>query len=119
MVHKLTAQVKRIYEPPAADDGFRVLVDRVWPRGVRKDEASLHEWAKALAPSTELRKWFNHDPARWEEFRQRYRQELAAPELAAPLQALRDLAQGGRLTLLYGAKDQEHNQARVLAEVLG
>jgi len=109
-------RIKRIYEPASGDDGARVLVDRIWPRGIRKDEAQLTLWLKDVAPSTALRKWFGHDPARWTEFRERYRRELAgdAPAVAE----LRDLAGEGRVTLLYGARDETHNQAVVLAEYL-
>lgn len=108
--------IKRIYDPPTPADGFRVLVDRVWPRGVLKDGAAIDLWAKEIAPSAELRKWFGHDPAKWEGFRARYRAELAARS-----DALGDLLArcgDGTVTLLYGARDREHNQAVVLKEVL-
>jgi uncharacterized protein YeaO (DUF488 family) len=111
-----TLRVKRIYDPPADEDGVRVLVDRVWPRGLSKEKAQIDHWLKDVAPSTALRRWFGHDPARWAEFRRRYRAELA--ETAGPLQALRALIRGKRATLLYGARDEQHNQAVVLAEVL-
>lgn len=109
-------RIKRIYEPPQASDGVRVLVDRLWPRGMRKAAAALDLWLKDAAPSPELRRWFGHDPARWAEFERRYRAELAThPAVLAPL---RTLALGGRLTLLYGAHDPIHNHAVVLAAYL-
>lgn len=115
----MAVHLKRVYDPPAAKDGIRVLVDRVWPRGMTKAAAHIDEWLKELGPSTELRKWFNHDPRRWEEFRSKYRTELRAAEQRERLDHLRQLA-GKRkpLTLVYGAKDTEHNQAVVIAEEL-
>lgn len=109
-------RLKRVYEPAAKDDGARVLVDRVWPRGVTKDEAELALWLRDVAPSNELRKWFGHEVARWEEFQRRYRAELEANDGA--LAPIRDLAKQGRVTLLFGAHDEEHNQAVVLAAYL-
>ncbi|TSE07036.1 DUF488 domain-containing protein [Mesorhizobium intechi] len=108
--------VKRIYEPPAADDGQRVLVDRIWPRGVSKEHAALALWLKEIAPSDELRKWFGHEPARWVEFQKRYRVELDRNEEAVT--RLRDLLRHGRATLLYGAHDEAHNNAVALAGYL-
>ena len=109
-------QLKRVYAPPAPDDGARVLVDRLWPRGLSKSAAAVDHWLKELAPSTELRRWFAHDPARWEEFRRRYKAELAqAPDR---LDELRVLARGRRVTLLFAAKDEAHNDAVVLRDVL-
>ena len=108
--------LKRAYETPAAADGYRVLIDRLWPRGVSREEARLDEWARELAPSSELRKWFGHDPARFAEFRRRYTRELREHE--AKLQELRGRAHRGTLTLVYGARDTEHNDAVVLAEIL-
>ena len=109
-------RLKRAYDPPGGNDGRRILVDRLWPRGVSKAEADIDEWVKDLAPSTELRKWFGHDPARWAEFRRRYFQELdQSPEAVATLV---ERARRGTLTLIYSAKDTEHNQARALAEYL-
>jgi uncharacterized protein YeaO (DUF488 family) len=105
--------VKRVYEPPRAADGRRVLVDRVWPRGLRREEARIDRWAKDLAPSTELRRWFGHRPERFPEFRDRYRAELRGRE-----SELDELLDGGTLTLLFAARDEEHNNARVLAELL-
>jgi uncharacterized protein YeaO (DUF488 family) len=109
-------RIKRAYEPAATADGRRVLVDRLWPRGVSRSEARLDEWARELAPSRELRQWFGHDPARFGEFRQRYARELAAQE--AKLEELRRRARAGTLTLVYGARDTAHNDAVVLAELL-
>lgn len=112
----MSIAVKRIYERPAKSDGYRVLVDRVWPRGMKKDAAVLDAWSKELAPSTALRQWFGHDPARWEGFRHRYASELdAAAEHWRPLltQAARH-----RVTLLFGARDEEHNNAVALKQYL-
>lgn len=109
-------RIKRVYDPPDTDDGIRVLVDRVWPRGVSRTDAALDHWFKDLAPSTELRKWFGHDPERWAEFRRAYLEELE--DGAELLDKLADLAEGGTLTLLYGARDEKHNQAVVLRNVL-
>lgn len=108
--------LKRAYEPASADDGARILVDRLWPRGISKEKAALDDWMKDLAPSTELRKWFGHDPARWEEFQSRYLTELAAHGDA--LEQIRTLARAGRVTLIYGAKDEQHNEAVVLRDLL-
>lgn len=109
-------KVKRIYEPPEASDGRRVLVDRLWPRGMSKDRARIDEWLKETAPSTELRKWFSHDPSKWAEFKRRYAAELEGKE--AILDALRAEARSGTVTLLYGARDEKHNQAVALRELL-
>lgn len=109
-------QIKRAYEKAARGDGRRVLVDRIWPRGVSKADARLDEWRKDLAPSTALRKWFGHDPARWAEFRRRYFAELETQR--EPLDELRELAAGGMVTLVFSAKDTEHNQAVALKEFL-
>jgi uncharacterized protein YeaO (DUF488 family) len=109
-------QIKRAYEPASAEDGKRILVDRLWPRGVAKANAALDDWMKEIAPSTQLREWFGHDPARWEEFRARYAKELETHEdLVA---RLRKLAQHERVTLVYSAHDEAHNDAVVLREVL-
>lgn len=108
-------RLKRAYEAASDDDGTRVLVDRLWPRGVAKADARIDWWAKALAPSAELRRWFGHDPDRYQAFARRYRQEV---EGHPDLERLRELADGGTVTLVYGAKDTEHNNARVLAELL-
>ena len=112
----IDVRTKRIYDPPRADDGYRVLIDRVWPRGVARTRAKLDDWMRELAPSTELRHWFNHDPGRFKQFRTRYRRELR--EHAAQLDELRRRASEGSVTLLYAARDQEHNNALVLAELL-
>lgn len=109
-------RVKRIYDEPATEDGTRILVDRLWPRGIAKDKARIDEWLKEIAPSDELRQWFGHDPARWDEFRERYRQELETK--TEPLAGLRKLAAGGTVTLLFAAKDEKHNNAVVLKEIL-
>jgi len=107
---------RRIYDPPGEQDGNRILVDRVWPRGVSKDQAQLQAWHREAAPSTRLRKWFAHDPARWDDFRQRYFIELdAKPDVVAPLIAA---TRQGRLTLLFGARDTQHNNAVALREYL-
>jgi uncharacterized protein YeaO (DUF488 family) len=111
-------RIKRAYDPPEPADGRRVLVDRVWPRGLSKEALAVERWARDLAPSDDLRRWFAHDPSRWEEFRRRYRLELAAPEREADLEELAAVARTGTLTLVYSARDEEHNQARVLAEVI-
>lgn len=109
-------RLKRAYEQPSPHDGTRILVDRLWPRGIRKDDAEIHHWAKELSPSTELRKWFGHDPARWEEFRRRYRSEIdARPE---EVERLRNLSEKGPITLVFAAHDEVHNDAVVLREVL-
>jgi uncharacterized protein YeaO (DUF488 family) len=110
-------QLKRVYDPPSKDDGTRVLVDRLWPRGVRKEAAKLTAWLKEIAPSPELREWFGHDPARFHEFSRRYRAELAANGDAVG--QLEELLQHGRVTLLYAAHDTVHNHAVVLANFLG
>jgi uncharacterized protein YeaO (DUF488 family) len=109
-------QVKRIYEPAARSDGFRVLVDRLWPRGIAKERAALDLWMKEIAPSTVLRRWFGHDPKRWRQFKARYRAELH--EHAAELAQLRSHARRGTVTLLFGARDTEHNEAVVLKDIL-
>jgi uncharacterized protein YeaO (DUF488 family) len=111
-------RVRRIYDDPASDDGARVLVDRVWPRGLRKDAADLDEWAKDVAPSTELRKWYGHDPAKFDEFRRRYDAELAEPDRREALSELRARAADGPVTLLTATKDLTISQAAVLADVL-
>ena len=112
----LKIEIRRIYDPPGEGDGYRVLVDRLWPRGVAKAAARLDEWPRHLAPSTELRKWFGHDPARWAGFQARYRAELAVQ--GDELQRLRQVAHRQKLVLLYAAKSPDHNQALVLQEVL-
>jgi uncharacterized protein YeaO (DUF488 family) len=112
----MDVRLKRAYEPPKRSDGYRILIDRIWPRGVSKERAHLDEWAHELAPSSELRRWFGHDPARFAEFRRRYLDELTAQQ--EKLRELRRRARKGTLTLVYGARDTEHNDAVVLAELL-
>jgi len=109
-------QIKRVYMQYSEEDGYRVLVDRLWPRGLSKEKAHVDEWLKEIAPSNELRKWFNHDPERYPVFKQRYEKELESH--GDLLQELRKKAAHGRVTLLYGAKDEKHNQAVALAEIL-
>lgn len=116
MVSKINIQIKRIYEPPAQDDGYRMLVDRLWPRGVSKVEAHLDEWNKEIAPSNELRKWFNHKPERLIEFSKLYEAELLKNEVE--LKRIITIAKKNRVTLLFGAKDPKINQAFVLSNVL-
>ena len=109
-------RIKRVYDPPESADGARVLVDRLWPRGLRKENAALTLWFKDIAPSPELRKWFGHDPARWQEFSRRYQAELA--DNVAAVNTMHNLLKQGLVTLLYAAHDTEHNHAIVLAEYL-
>lgn len=111
----MNLHLKRIYLPASDEDGMRILVDRLWPRGVSKHDAALTEWMKDAAPSTELREWFGHDPVRWAEFRKRYRTELKDNPC---VEKLREMATKGKVTLVYGARDEQHNQALVLAEVV-
>ena len=110
--------VKRVYDPPSAQDGARILVDRLWPRGLTKEGAAIDDWIKALAPSNELRKWVHAHFEEWDEFRARYARELAAPEAQAAMEALRARANAGRVTLLFSSRDTERNNATVLAELL-
>ena len=112
----MSVKIKRIYDPAERGDGYRVLVDRLWPRGVSRERAQLDEWARELAPSSELRKWFNHEPVRFDEFRSRYREELR--ERRPQVEDLRRRARDGPVTLLYAARDREHNDAVVLEELL-
>lgn len=112
----MSVVLKRVYEPAEAEDGYRVLVERLWPRGRRREALALDEWAKALAPSTELRRWYGHLPERWPEFQRRYRAELA--DQGEAIAALAERARAGRLTLVYAARDTERNSAVVLREVL-
>ena len=111
-------RVRRVYDEPAGDDGARVLVDRLWPRGLTKARAELTEWCKEVAPSTELRRWYGHDPAKFTEFARRYRAELEQPERAAALRHLHDLAGSHSLTLLTAARDADISEAAVLADLL-
>lgn len=112
----MAIHIKRVYDPPTQDDGYRVLVDRIWPRGLRKDQAGIDLWLKDIAPSTALRQWFNHDPAKWHEFKTRYFRELLRH--ADLVGQLRRKAEASRLTLLYSAKDTENNNAAALKEYL-
>ncbi len=112
----MDVRLKRAYDEPADDDGYRVLIDRLWPRGVARERARLDEWARELAPSTELRRWFGHEPERFAEFRRRYSAELEAQ--SDKLEQLRERARRGTLTIVYAARDTEHNDAVVLADIL-
>lgn len=112
----MNLHIKRAYEPAASEDGERYLVDRLWPRGVKKEALALSGWLKEVAPSDALRRWFGHDPARWTEFRRRYQAELKSQRTA--LQPLRDALKCGVVTLVYSAHDEAHNQAVVLREYL-
>jgi uncharacterized protein YeaO (DUF488 family) len=119
MTHELPAshvRLKRVYEPVAPDDGVRVLVDRLWPRGLRKADAAIDRWMKDIAPSTELRRWFGHDPERWPAFHHRYSQELL--QQAEAVDELRELARDGTVTLVFAAHDEAHNDAVVLRDAL-
>jgi uncharacterized protein YeaO (DUF488 family) len=113
---KVSLQLKRVYEEPAAADGKRILVDRLWPRGLSKERARVDWWLKEIAPSDELRRWFGHDPSRWQEFRARYLEELSGQ--CALLKELRSLAAREPITLVYAARDQERNNAVLLRELL-
>lgn len=115
----MAVQIRRVYEEPGDHDGTRVLVDRLWPRGLAKAAAHVDEWCKDVAPSNELRKWYGHDPERFAEFTRRYTAELKDPEPAEALQHLRELAKAGALTLLTATKDADHSQAAVLKDLLG
>ena len=108
--------IKRVYDGGAPSDGRRVLVDRIWPRGIRKEDAKLTCWMKEIAPSTALRKWFGHDPEKWREFRRRYEMELKGNP--GPVDELLDLSSRGKVTLVYAAKDERYNHARVIMEYL-
>ncbi|MEO8246145.1 MAG: DUF488 family protein [Chloroflexota bacterium] len=112
----MSVRLRRAYVDPGPDDGYRVLVDRIWPRGRSREALCLDEWARELGPSDELRRWFGHEPARWEPFRQRYLAELSGAAPSRMLDALAERARLGTLTLVYGARDVRHNQARVIAE---
>jgi uncharacterized protein YeaO (DUF488 family) len=118
MTSNLDVRMRRVYDDLSPDDGTRVLVDRIWPRGLAKATAEIDGWAKVVAPSAELRRWYGHDPSRFEEFRRRYQAELAEPERQGAVRHLRELARSGPLTLLTATKDIEHSQAAVLVEHL-
>ena len=112
-------RTKRVYEKRDPGDGKRILVDRLWPRGLKRDEPRIDEWMKELAPSDELRQWFGHDPLKWPEFRQRYTRELmSAPDKVILLDKLVRMAREGNVTIVYGARDTEHNNAKVLEEIM-
>lgn len=111
-------KIKRAYDKSESADGERILIDRLWPRGVSKERAHLDEWQKDLAPSTELRKWFGHDPKKWAEFKKRYAKELEAPEKKKLLEDIARRATNGTVTLIYGAKDTEHSDVKVLEELI-
>jgi uncharacterized protein YeaO (DUF488 family) len=118
MMSKADVRVRRVYDEPASHDGTRVLVDRIWPRGLTKSRADLAEWCKEVAPSTALRRWYGHDPAKFDEFVSRYRAELEQPERATALAHLRDLARNRPLTLLTATKHPDISEAAVLADLL-
>jgi uncharacterized protein YeaO (DUF488 family) len=109
-------KIKRVYEKPSKEDGMRILVDRLWARGLTKEKAAIDLWLKDIAPSTELRKWFAHDPKKWSEFRKKYLKELEGNK--EQISILKNYLKKGAVTLVYGAKDQEHNEAQVLEELL-
>ena len=109
-------KLKRVYQEPSPADGLRILVDRLWPRGLTKERAAVDLWLKELAPSTELRKWFGHDPAKWREFQTRYREEVHDNDEV--LQVLKEKAKKNTVTLVYGARDEHHNEALVLKQIL-
>jgi uncharacterized protein YeaO (DUF488 family) len=111
-------KIKRIYEPASAEDGYRVLVERLWPRGVRKAEAQLDAWEKDIAPSDALRRWYGHDPKKWEEFQERYERELKMPEAQQILDSLAERAQNGVITLIYSSRAGEISNATVLQRLL-
>ena len=112
----MAIQLKRAYEKPQKSDGFRVLIDRIWPRGVRKEDLKLDEWLRSLAPSTELRRWFGHDPEKWDQFRKRYFRELDAhPD---EIKLLREKMRAGTLTIVFGSREERFNNATALKEYL-
>ena len=113
-----TVRIKRVYEPREKADGCRVLVDRLWPRGLTREKAAIDRWLKELGPSTELRQWFDHRTDRWQEFAKRYRRELAGPAARPLLKELAAMAAAGPLTLVFSAHDEAHNQAVVIAQLL-
>ncbi|HZU68428.1 MAG TPA: DUF488 domain-containing protein [Ktedonobacteraceae bacterium] len=116
--HHVTVAIKRVYDPPEPGDGTRVLVDRLWPRGLSKERAKVDLWLKEVAPSNDLRKWFGHDPEKFPEFRRRYEAELRSEPGQEALAKLRDLAGQGKVTLVFAAHDSEHNNAVVLRDLL-
>ena len=110
----MKAVIKRVYEKPGNEDGYRILVDRLWPRGLTKEKAAVDLWLKEIAPTTELRKWFNHDPEKWPDFQKKYLKEIKENKEAVA--TLKEKMKEGKVTIIYGAKDEEHNEARVLME---
>ncbi len=114
----MAVKLKRVYDEPQRADGVRILVDRLWPRGISKEDAGLDEWIRDIAPSDRLRKWFGHQPERWTEFQRRYKKELSAPDCRDIVKRLKKIAGIATVTLLYAAKDDQHNNAVVLAAVL-
>ena len=112
----MKVKIKRVYEEPSDTDGKRIFVDRLWPRGMTKEKAAIDVWLKDIAPSTTLRKWFAHDPKRWNEIKKKYFKELN--ENNEQLSVLKEYLKKGKITLVYGAKDEEHNEAQVLLEIL-
>ena len=112
-------KVKRVYDKKETSDGKRILIDRLWPRGLRTENAAIDEWLKEISPSDELRRWFNHDPEKWDEFRRRYRKELSSPEKREILERIAKQAAHSDVTLVYGARETEYNNARVLEELIG
>jgi uncharacterized protein YeaO (DUF488 family) len=117
-MQKCTIKAKRVYDAPAPDDGTRVLIDRLWPRGISKERAHIDLWLKDIAPSRDLRTWFGHDPEKFAEFRRRYEVELASGAAHETLTRLRELAQNGPITLIFAARDAEHANARVLQDLV-
>lgn len=112
----MTVRIKRVYEPAAETDGYRILIDRLWPRGLSKEKAHVDKWLKEVAPSTELRKWFNHEPGKWDSFRTKYRAELGGSTALTEL--LDEIHAHKTVTLLFGARDEEHNDAVALEEMI-
>ena len=110
-------KIKRVYDPPAKEDGYRILVDRLWPRGLTKEKAAIEEWRRDLGPSDALRRWFGHDPDRWDEFRRRYRAEIEKAGLMTDLRKIAKMATSQDVTLVFGARDETHNQAVALKEM--
>jgi uncharacterized protein YeaO (DUF488 family) len=115
----MALHVKRVYEDPETSDGERILVDRIWPRGISKDKVRLSDWRKDLAPSNDLREWFGHDPERWQEFKERYRAELEEAGKMGDLRAIAEKTREENVTFLFGAKDTKHNNARALEAFVG
>jgi uncharacterized protein YeaO (DUF488 family) len=111
-------KIKRVYDEPVPEDGIRILVDRIWPRGISKERAKIDEWRRDIAVSSELRKWYGHNPAKWDEFRRRYRQELEENNKLGILRAIAERAKKENVTLVFGAKDVEHSNASFLRELI-